>query len=155
MHISASTEYAIHSVLYMAIHQDYPVILVSDVAKAQNIPASYLAKVFRILAKNGVIRSYRGSKGGYSLSHRPERITVKDVVEAIEGTTPMFQPLGKRRGCGIEIPCIIQNVFRNAQESMLNELERVNFQDLIDYARNNAKNMAWLMKNKPNSRESS
>ena len=127
--------------------------MVSEIAVAQNIPVSYLAKVFRNLAKTGVIRSYRGSKGGYSLGRPPEKITLKDVVEAMEGSGPMFQSLGERRGCKVGLLCLLKDTFTTAQNKMYAELEQINFDDLKRYAFEQAANMDWLMKHPPNERD--
>ena len=149
MQLSISTEYALHSVLYMAVHSDKGVMLVSTIAEAQKIPASYLAKVFRLLAKAGVIRSFRGSKGGYSLGRNPDQISIREIVEAIEGRRPLFQSLGIRRGCKAGALCKLQEIFHSAERQMYQELENATIQDLIDYAAANADNMEWLMKDLP------
>ena len=153
MRISTSTEYALHSLLYMAVHHDHRIILVSEIGKAQNIPISYLAKVFRTLAKAGVIRSYRGSKGGYSLGKSPEQITMRDVVEALEGNTPIFQSLGERRGCKAGEECLIRETFQSAHNKMYEELEKVTLKDIVECAIRLGYNMDWLMKNPPNKRD--
>ena len=153
MQLSVSTEYAIHSVLYLAMHSDRNVILVGEIAKAQNIPGSYLAKVFRILAKAGVIRSFRGSKGGYSLGRPPDNVTLEEVVEAIEGHTPLFQSLGMRRGCKAGALCKLQETFQTAEKHLYQDLEQVTIQDLMDYAIKNADNMGWLMQDVPKIRD--
>ena len=153
MQISVSTEYAIHSILYMATHKTHRIVLVSEIGNAQNIPISYLAKVFRILAKTGVVRSFRGSKGGYTLAKSPDQITIREVVEAMEGRTPLFESLGERRGCKAGSECKIQETFRSAHDKMYEELERVTFQDLVDDALEHAGNVEWLINNPPSKRD--
>ncbi len=145
MHISISTEYAIHSILYMVVHQDHPILLVSDIARALNIPESYLAKVFRNLAKTGLIRSFRGAKGGYSLGRSPEEITLKDVVKAVEGNIPIYQCLAERRGCYGQDICKVVAAFKAAEEHLYNQLEKINFKDLKDFTIRNADRMATTM----------
>ena len=154
MHISISTEYAIHSVLYMAIHQNHPVILVSEIAEALKIPESYLAKVFRNLAKSGLIRSFRGAKGGYSLGRSPAKITLDDLVKVIEGQTPMYQCLAERRGCGAEKICNIITAFNEAEERMYRHLKKVNFEDLKDFALRHSEVIAMPTNNPPSKRDS-
>jgi len=55
-------------------------------------PSSYLAKVFQLLAKAGLVKSFRGAKGGYRLALPPESITLKHITQAIEGANPLLQP---------------------------------------------------------------
>ncbi len=147
MHISISTEYAIHSILYMVVHQDHPIILVSDIAHALKIPESYLAKVFRNLAKTGLIRSFRGAKGGYSIGRSPEKITLKDVVKAVEGDTPIYQCLAERRGCHGQDVCKVIEAFETAEEHFYDQLEKVNFKDLKEHALQYSELMATTMDN--------
>jgi Rrf2 family iron-sulfur cluster assembly transcriptional regulator len=153
MQISVSTEYAIHSILYMAMHKNHRIVLVSEIGSAQNIPISYLAKVFRILAKTGVVRSFRGSKGGYSLAKSPDQITIREVVEAMEGRTALFESLGERRGCKAGVECKIQETFQAAHNKMYQELERVTFQDLVDDAMEHVSKVEWLVNNPPSKRD--
>jgi len=149
MQVSVSTEYAVHSVLYMAMHKDHRIVLVSEIGQAQHIPVSYLAKVFRILAKTGVVQSFRGSKGGYSLNKSPDQITMREVVEAMEGSVAMFHSMGERRGCKAGAECKIRETFQAAHARMFEVLEKVTFQDLVDDALQRADNMEWLVGNPP------
>jgi DNA-binding IscR family transcriptional regulator len=55
MQFSIGCEYAIHGLLYLAMRSPDEVILVTDVARAQNLPVSYLAKVFQLLARAGLV----------------------------------------------------------------------------------------------------
>ena len=153
MQISVSTEYAIHSILYMAMHKTHRIVLVSEIGSAQNIPISYLAKVFRTLAKAGVVRSFRGSKGGYTLAKSPDLITMREVVEAIEGRNALFESLGERRGCKAGAECKIRETFQTAHDRMYEELEKVTFQDLVNDALEHAGNVEWLIDNPPSKRD--
>lgn len=137
----------------MAMHKDHRVVLVSEIGQAQKIPISYLAKVFRILAKSGVIRSFRGSKGGYSLVRSPGEITLREVVEAMEGSVTMFQSMGERRGCKAGPECKIKETFQIARDRMYEVLGEVTFQDLVDDALQRAGDMEWLVGNPPYKRD--
>ena len=137
----------------MAMHKNHRVVLVSEIGQAQHIPISYLAKVFRILAKTGVVRSFRGSKGGYSLVRSPDEITLAEVVEAMEGSVAMFQSMGERRGCKAGAECKIRETFQAARDRMYEVLEEVTFQDLVDDALQRADAMEWLVGNPPHKRD--
>ena len=97
MQYSVGVEYAIHCLLYLV---DVPMgksIGIKDLAAYQGVSESYLSKVFTKLKKAGVVKSIPGVNGGYELSRKPEHISFWDVIEAIEGSSPLFQCAEIRR----------------------------------------------------------
>jgi Rrf2 family protein len=94
--------------------------MVSTIAEAQAIPPRFLAKIFQLLGKAGVVKSRRGAKGGFSLTRPASQITVKEVIEAIDG------PLYLNRGTTSPL----RDVLEEAQATMVQVLSRANFADL-------------------------
>jgi Rrf2 family protein len=144
MQFSIGCEYAIHGLLYLAMQRPDEVVLLTDVAKAQNLPVSYLAKVFQLLAKAGLVKSFRGAHGGYMLAQTPDQITLRDVTQAIEGTTPLYSPLSSRRECGLAADCVIKEAFTRAEKSLFSELEKVTLKEMMDQAIRMRSRMKWL-----------
>lgn len=85
MQLTRGGEYGLWGVLYLAHQGDGKVNRVSTIAEAHGIPPRFLAKLFQMLAKAGVVKSHRGVKGGFSLARPAAEITMKEVIEAIEG----------------------------------------------------------------------
>lgn len=56
-----------------------------EIAEKQNIPIKYLEQIINILKKNGLVNSIRGADGGYRLARDPERISVYEILLALEG----------------------------------------------------------------------
>jgi Rrf2 family protein len=131
MQLSQSTEYAIHSLYYLALQGKGKLILVGEVAKAQNISESYLAKVFQTLAKAGLIKSYRGAKGGYVLAHDPSQISFRKIVEVMEGSSPIFICDDHKRNCTFLGDCVISNVMSEAENKMFEVLEKTTLADIL------------------------
>jgi len=131
MQFSQSTDYAIHSLFYLALQGKDKVILVSDVAKAHGISESYLAKVFQNLTKAGLIKSFRGAKGGYILAMAPGEISLRRIVETIEGKIPFFVCDEQKRNCSFFGDCIIRNVMNEAEKRMFAVLENTTLADLV------------------------
>ena len=73
---------AIH---YIAFHQEDGAVSAKRIAETFNIPHELLAKILQRLAKKGLIESQNGPKGGYILSETPGKITVGQVIRALEG----------------------------------------------------------------------
>ncbi len=86
MKISRSTGYALLAVGYIARHQDAQgVVLSQDIAKQYKIPLEYLLKILQQLVKANVLRSKRGPRGGFSLAKNTKKITMLEVIEAVDG----------------------------------------------------------------------
>ncbi len=144
MQFSVGCEYAVHGLLFLAMRHENEVVLVSEIAKAQNLPESYLAKVFQLLAKAGLLRSFRGARGGYMLAQPLEKITLRDVALAVEGQTPLFKPLSNVRGCHNEADCLIREAFSRAEKSLFRELEKVTLKEMVERARLAGERLKWL-----------
>ncbi|MCX6639940.1 MAG: Rrf2 family transcriptional regulator [bacterium] len=144
MQFSTGCEYAIHGLLFLATRDQNEVVLVNDIARAQNLPVSYLAKVFQLLAKAGLLKSFRGSHGGYMLAIPPDQITLRHVTIAIEGSTPLFKPLSSKRDCEFAPDCLIREAFSRAEASLYRELEKVTLQEMVEKARHSGDRLKWL-----------
>ncbi len=147
MQLSQSTEYAIHSLFYLAVNNSRQTVLVSEVAKAQNISESYLAKIFQSLVKAGLVRSYRGAKGGYHLAMPTKEVTLKDIIQAIEGNTPIFTCDHDRRDCDFAVDCLISSTMKKAEKKMYEIFEEVTLEDLVNNAKELRSQMKWLNAN--------
>ncbi|RJP79937.1 MAG: Rrf2 family transcriptional regulator [Candidatus Zixiibacteriota bacterium] len=144
MQFSVGCEYAVHGLLYLAMQPENEVVLVTDIARAQNLPVSYLAKVFQLLAKSGLVKSFRGARGGYMLAQPPEAITLHDITQAIEGASPLYSPLSNRRDCTLETECLIRETFLRAERAMNRELEKVSLREMTEQAGRLKDRMKWL-----------
>ena len=85
MRISRSAEYALLAVGYIAQHQDEKVVLSQNISKEYNIPLEYLLKILQQLVRVNVLHSKRGPHGGFSLARPPKKITMLQIIEAVDG----------------------------------------------------------------------
>lgn len=81
--ISQTAEYALRAMVDLCFHNGES-RTTQEIASATQIPQGYLAKVLKDLGRKGLIRSQRGPKGGFALEHDPTRITVYDVLLAVD-----------------------------------------------------------------------
>lgn len=82
--LSKKTEYALMAVKYIALNKNAEYTTAREIADSYNIPLELLAKVLQQLKRNEIINSFQGNKGGYALSRLPEKITLIDIISAIE-----------------------------------------------------------------------
>jgi Rrf2 family protein len=130
MQFSVGVEYALHCLGY--IGREKPVG-VKDLAAFNGVSETYLSKMLTKLRKAGIVRAVSGVKGGYELARAPEEITFWDVVQAIEGDSPLFQCAEVRQNSAIvdknnlpdaycKVPCTIKVVMLEAEEKMREHL---------------------------------
>jgi Rrf2 family protein len=127
---SASIEYAIHGMVYLAVMKPAGAVLVRDIARAIRVPESYLRKVFQFLVRAGLVASHRGAKGGFSLARDPGELTLRHVVEAIDGTLPFYSCQKTTRRCSLIPLCPVSEAFEAARQKMAEVLEATSIKDL-------------------------
>ncbi len=82
---STSTKYAIILLVELAARKVVGPVGASDLSRTTRLPRHFLSKVAQNLVKSGFLRSSKGRKGGYELARAPSRITIADVVRAVDG----------------------------------------------------------------------
>ncbi len=121
MHLTRGGEYGLWGVLYLAHQADGKVNRVSAIAEAQGIPPRFLAKLFQMLAKAGVLKSHRGIRGGFSLARSAADITIRDIIEAIEGPICLCRDDTEPA----------RSVWKRVQEALIGVLSRNTLADLV------------------------
>ena len=89
MKLSLAAELAVRGAMVLADHYGEGPITLETICSERDLPKQYLVKIFGSLAKAGLIIPVRGKRGGYLLTREPKRITLLQLVEAVEG--PIFQ----------------------------------------------------------------
>ena len=130
MRLTKGTDYGILGILYLATRPFEQVTLLREVAQNQEVPESYLAKIFQDLNKAGLVRSHRGARGGFSLARPASDITLRQVIEALQGPICLNQCLDIREGCPRMEHCAIEPVLRRAQDQLLDTLDAATFDRL-------------------------
>jgi len=82
--ITRETDYGIVLTAFMATREQQP-FSAATLAKERRLPLPMVSKILKSLARAGVLTSQRGAKGGYLLARSPDRISVADIVDALEG----------------------------------------------------------------------
>src|SRR5215472_5150106 len=85
MRLSLQLQYAVCGVFDLAYNGQGEPVQIRVISERQGIPARYLEQIFQRLRRARLVQSKRGPGGGYTLARRPAEITLRDVVEAVEG----------------------------------------------------------------------
>jgi Rrf2 family protein len=82
--LSKKADYGLIALKHLAQHTDVSVSA-REIAREYRIPAELLAKIMQRLARKGLVVSQQGTHGGYVLGRDPSRISIVDVIEALDG----------------------------------------------------------------------
>ncbi|WP_150271416.1 Rrf2 family transcriptional regulator [Paenibacillus tepidiphilus] len=125
MKFSKATNYALHTMLFLAASPQHKLIGVQQLAERQQVSTTYLSKILTKLVKAGMIESTSGANGGYRLKRNFEEISFLDVIHAIEGTASLFEC---EMNHGPE--CLIQQVMVSAEMKMEEHLRNQKLSEL-------------------------
>lgn len=131
MQITRQADYAVRAVLHLARVGNKERSATSTIAKEQNIPPSFLAKIISQLSIAGLLHTSRGARGGVTLAREPGEITLLEVVEAIDGPIQLNECVGNDGACTFDEDCPIKPVWCDAQDELVNRLRSTNFQQML------------------------
>ncbi|HOV80967.1 MAG TPA: Rrf2 family transcriptional regulator [Bacillota bacterium] len=137
MKLNQATDYAMRAVLHLSGLPYGQVVEAKLIAEEEHIPMRFLLKILRLLTKEGIVESHRGVNGGYSLARHPSKITLLDVVEAIEGPITVNRCLYAPEECSKNFSgqCPVHKALFELQQSMAEHLKRYNFQMLHEHVK--------------------
>jgi Rrf2 family transcriptional regulator, iron-sulfur cluster assembly transcription factor len=135
MQVTRAGEYGVLGLLYLARREPGQVVMIDEVSREESIPKSFLAKIFQSLARAGMVRSIRGTRGGFTLAREPHQITTLDVIEAIEGRITFQRCLQAPTECPHTGGCPLCGLFANAQTQVREVFSRTTLADLLKSAR--------------------
>lgn len=130
MQVTRETDYAVRCVLYLS-ERSGEVVMVPDIARAKDIPRSFLAKILQKLTKAKIVRSYRGIRGGFMLARKPVDISLLDVIKAIEGPLAMNRCVVDRKSCRFRTACAVHPVWVDVKRELEDSLRTWNFERLL------------------------
>lgn len=110
--------------------KDGPVLL-RDIAKSQEISEKYLSLIIIPLKAAGLVTAYRGVHGGYALRLPPAEISLRTVVEALEGKIDLIDCIGNPSGCGRAPVCVTRDIWKELGERISGYLESVTIEEII------------------------
>jgi Rrf2 family protein len=145
--ISAKDEYACAAVLELALKYDTESpIRVQDIAQRQGIPMKFLFQIMQILKRVDIVRSKRGTEGGYVLARHPSQITVGDVIRNVSGPFVQLSCLDSGNfadHCNRESTCHFKPIWAEMDQAISSVLNGVTFEDLVHRARSNQRQVMY------------
>jgi Rrf2 family protein len=135
MHMSTRGRYGVRLMVALALNYGNGTSLLREVAQREGISEKYLGQILLPLKSAGLVVSQRGARGGYALARSPETITVKDVVEAIEGRIAAVLCVDDPQACARATSCVATRVWSKLSEDIERSLSSFTLAALARQAR--------------------
>jgi Rrf2 family protein len=139
MRMGQGVEWALHTCTVLALLPDGTAMPSARLAEFHGVPSAYLAKQLQAMAAAGIVESVPGRKGGYRLAKPAKKVTLLEVVEAVDGDEPAFRctEIRQRGPAQVDASCYsktcgIARAMWAAESAWRAELRRRTVADLID-----------------------
>lgn len=129
--LSTKARYGSRLMLDLASRRRGEPVFLREIAESQELSPGYLEQIVLPLKVSGLISSSRGSKGGYMLARDPKRITLQEIVQAVEGSLSPVECIDAPAVCGRVQDCVMRDVWRDLGESIRKNLGSVTLQDML------------------------
>lgn len=137
MKLSTRAHYGLKAIFDLAQHFGPEPVSVKNIAERQNLSEHYLEQLIAMLKKAGLVKSFRGSQGGYTLARDPAGITVGEVVRALEGPiAPVFCVSEESPGdCDEADYCITRTVWARVRDGIAGVMDSITLEDMCREAK--------------------
>ena len=132
MKISKKCQYALKAVFELAWRDNGRPVSTSQIAEAQRISPRFTEIILNELKNSGFVESRRGNDGGYMLSKDPAEISVREIIECIEGPIDMVKNENQPDSIGTEA---LSGLWEQVNESIRQVCEKTSFASLVKHER--------------------
>ena len=135
MHMTLEADYAVRIVEFLAAANQK--VDARTISEETHVPLRFALKILRKLVSAGIIKSYKGTQGGYEIARPLEEITLNDVIQTVEGPFALSRCLREDYDCGQtccgegECDCVFRDIYGEISQEVQNKLTSVRFSDLV------------------------
>jgi FeS assembly SUF system regulator len=130
--LSKITDYGIVLLARLARDTEGTTHNARELAAEVDLPAPVVSKILKLLAREGVLESHRGAKGGYVLTRRPEDVTVAEMIRVLEGPVALTECSVAPSSCEHETNCAVRDPWRIISGVVEEALSTITLADLND-----------------------
>jgi len=127
MQISIKSRYGLRAMVYIA--KVKRVCSAKEISQKEKIPFDFLEKIFSKLQQKGLVKSQRGARGGYFLAKPPQKISIREIIGALENKE-IFSVTCKRKHCFSKKKCPVKKVWKKIKKTLSSTLEEITLVDL-------------------------
>jgi Rrf2 family protein len=125
-------EYAIRAILFLARQPKDMLVMSADVAKSEDIPSHYLAKILQRMAKYGYVDSFKGRGGGFKITELAKKSSILEIVERIEGPVINLKCVTGLKECSDETPCPLHEEWAELRNRIYNLISSKSVQEVAE-----------------------
>jgi len=125
-------EYAIRAILFLARQPEEKLVMSAEIAKSEEIPSHYLAKILQRMAKFGYVESYKGRGGGFKISELAKNSSILEIVERIEGPIITLKCVTGLKECSDEYPCPLHEEWTELRNRIYNLISSRTVKEVAD-----------------------
>lgn len=130
MKLTTKGRYAVTAMLDLALRYDKGAVTLADIAKRQGISLSYLEQLFAKLRRSGLVDSVRGPGGGYTLAQEPSKISVAEIIVAINENIDATR-CGGEKNCHGDETCLTHQLWEDLSTRIYEFLNGITLGDLV------------------------
>src|SRR4051812_11265133 len=119
LRLSKKADYALIAMKHLALRPDQAAASAREIAEQYDIPVELMAKVLQRLAREGILASHQGTRGGYHLSRSPSAISVADVIQAVDGPLTVTACSTEEENCEQYSKCSVRDPLWKIRERIL------------------------------------
>lgn len=132
MKLSTRGRYGVRLMLDLALHCGEGPVLLREIADRQEISEKYLWQLINPLKMAGLVGSQRGAHGGYTLGRAPENISLKEILQVLEGSLCLVNCVDDPSFCERSPSCITREVWGEASKNMQQPLESTTLAAMVE-----------------------
>ena len=132
--LTKKADYGLIALKHLAVSSRSGTASAKEIADAYGIPLPLLAKILQKLTKTGLLLSVSGSSGGYKLARRPEKISVLEVIHAINGPVILTTCFTDHGLCDQSQKCTVREPLRKVHEAIIDLLRRITIAEMAGEA---------------------
>lgn len=125
-------EYAIRAILFLARQPKEALIMSSEIAEKEEIPAHYLAKILQRMAKYGYVDSFKGRGGGFKITELAKKSSILEIVERVEGPVINLKCITGLKECDEENPCPLHEEWSELRNRIYNLISSRTVQEVAE-----------------------
>src|SRR5688572_6006899 len=124
------TDYGIMLLTLFARDSNHPMKSARALSEEARLPLPTVSKILKLLARHGLLEAHRGVRGGFTLSRKPDAITMAEVIGALEGPIGVTDCCAPPSDCGIEKSCIVKSNWLKINKVVLEALDRITLAEM-------------------------